>query len=101
MSIFCKLGVDGFLGTIVMFILMFFSQIAGVILVDKVNQPLALCRHNYINPYVFTWDGGEACSAISIPNKLQCHCLKIDMLLYPGGSLVPRLPQFFNIENWG
>ena len=42
-SIFCKLGVNGFLGTIVMFILMFFGQIAGVILVDKVNQPLALC----------------------------------------------------------
>ena len=32
-----------------MFILMFFGQITGVILVDKVN-PLALCWHSYINP---------------------------------------------------
>ena len=33
---------DGFLGTIVMFVLMFFGQIAGVILVDKVNDWLCV-----------------------------------------------------------
>ena len=58
-SIFCKFGVDGFIGTIVMFVLMFFGQIAGVILVDKVNHWLHV--DIAIQLYVGWW-GGMSCN---------------------------------------
>ena len=36
-AIFCKLGVDGFLSTVVLFSLMLIVQIGGIFLVDKVR----------------------------------------------------------------
>ena len=36
-AIFCKLGVDGFIGTIVLFVLMLLAQVGGIFLVDKVS----------------------------------------------------------------
>lgn len=36
MAIFCKLGADGFIGTIVLLVLMLITQITGVFLIDKV-----------------------------------------------------------------
>lgn len=37
-AIFCKLGIDGFIGSIVLFIFMLIVQIIGIFLVDKVNM---------------------------------------------------------------
>lgn len=83
-SIFCKVGADGFIGTVVLYMVLLISQFLGALIVDKV---FIVYLANYLIIYPYTLQIGRK-------PLLLVGAVLVGILLVATGTLV----QLFDLE---